>query len=84
MAVPAVILTAVIIIAAFRVFPLASHFKPDNNPDKFYLWTTGNTYSFTYTYDPHAADLWMFRTAEGHLLPASNQADGGMGVWPVR
>jgi hypothetical protein len=39
----------------------------ENNPDKFYLWTTGKGYSFRFTYNPHAADAWMFKTAEGHL-----------------
>ena len=39
----------------------------DNNPDKFYLWTTGRGYSYRFTYNPHAADAWMFKTAEGHL-----------------
>jgi len=39
----------------------------ENNPDKFYLWTTGGGYSYRFTYNPHAADAWMFKTAEGHL-----------------
>ncbi len=75
MVVPIAALTTAMVVAMFRSSPWASKLKPDNNPDKFYLWTTGNTYSFTYTYDPHAADLWMFRTAEGHLLPTSNQIE---------
>jgi hypothetical protein len=36
--------------------------EPDNNPDKFHLWTTNSSYGYTFTYDPHAADAWLFRT----------------------
>jgi hypothetical protein len=39
----------------------------NNNPDKFYLSVTGQAYSYCFTYDPHAADAWMFRTAEGYF-----------------
>ena len=45
----------------------------DDNPNKFYLSRTGKEFSVRYTYDPHAADLWMFRTAEGHLTAASRE-----------
>jgi len=44
----------------------------DDNPNKFYLFATGKEFSMSYTYDPHAADLWMFRTAEGHLMVSGN------------
>jgi len=40
----------------------------DNNPQKFHLWTTGSNFSYTFTCDPHASDIWMFRTAEGTML----------------
>jgi hypothetical protein len=39
----------------------------NDNPNRFYRYATGKEFSIRYTYDPHAADLWMFRTAEGHL-----------------
>ena len=45
----------------------------DNNPNKFYLNANGKEFSVRYTYDPHAADLWMFRTAEGHLTASTNE-----------
>jgi hypothetical protein len=38
-----------------------------NNPDAFYLYATGGTISYGFIYDPHAADDWMFRTAEGSM-----------------
>jgi hypothetical protein len=40
----------------------------DNNPQKFHLWTTGSTFSCAFTCDPHATDIWMFRTAGGTML----------------
>jgi len=39
-----------------------------NNPQKFHLWTTGPHFSYSFTCDPHASDVWMFRTAEGTML----------------
>ena len=47
----------------------------DNNPDKFYLWSTGKVFAYTFTYNPHAADAWMFRTAEGHLQNTNQVLD---------
>lgn len=49
----------------------------DMNPNKFYLHESGKGYSIRYTYDPHAADLWMFRTAEGHLMINNEGKSGG-------
>ena len=36
--------------------------KPDDNPDRFHLWATNSSYGYAFTYDPHAADAWLFRT----------------------
>lgn len=56
------------IILISRCFSTTSELSSsDNNPDKFYLWTTGKGYSYRFVYNPHAADAWMFKTAEGHL-----------------
>jgi hypothetical protein len=58
----------VIVILISRRFPVASALQTvDNNPDKFYLYATGKVFSYGFTYDPHEADAWLFRTAEGHL-----------------
>jgi len=40
----------------------------DDNPQKFHLWTTGSNFFYTFTCDPHASDVWMFRTADGTML----------------
>ena len=64
-----VISLPVIVIFMSQRLPTATELGPtDNNPDKFYMWcTTDKVVSVAFTYDPHAADAWMFRTAEGHL-----------------
>ncbi|HEX4121323.1 MAG TPA: hypothetical protein VH619_11950 [Verrucomicrobiae bacterium] len=31
-----------------------------NNPDKFYMWGTTTNFQYAFTYDPHAADGWLF------------------------
>jgi hypothetical protein len=43
----------------------------DTNPDKFYLNATSGMLSYAFTYDPHEADAWMFRTAEGSMVKVS-------------
>jgi hypothetical protein len=43
----------------------------DTNPDKFYLNATSGGLSYAFTYDPHEADAWMFRTAEGSMAKVS-------------
>jgi hypothetical protein len=67
-----VLLAAAIVIS--NVFkqsvPASGAFKlrgKDKNPDAFYLCATGETVSYGFIYDPHAADDWMFRTAGGSL-----------------
>lgn len=47
----------------------------DNNPQKFHLWSTGSNFSCTFTCDPHASDVWMFRTAEGTMLVLPARSD---------
>jgi hypothetical protein len=34
----------------------------NNNPDEFYLFATNSTYHCYFTYDPLAADEWLFHT----------------------
>lgn len=45
----------------YLLMSLAPVEVPDNNPDKFRLWTSNSGYQYTFTYDPHAADAWLFR-----------------------
>lgn len=54
-----------------QVFKLSMHLplqRAGNNPDKFYLWTADSTVHHEFTYDPLAADWWMFESAAGRLL----------------
>ncbi len=58
-------LLAVLCLGALARFTWTSQgrwVKPDDNPDKFHLWTTNSSYGYAFTYDPHAADVWLFRT----------------------
>jgi len=63
-----ILLPAAVLLMA-RLHPDTARLKTaDYNPDKFYLCgTTGTGYSYCFTYDPHEADAWMFRTAEGNF-----------------
>lgn len=66
-----------IILVMSRQFAATPELKAvDNNPQKFYLWATGREFSYCFTYDPHEADAWMFRTAEGKLN-GNRQAEKG-------
>jgi hypothetical protein len=41
----------------------------DNNPNTFYLWSGGTSFAYTFTYDPHAADVWLFQSGGGFARP---------------
>lgn len=59
------LLAAAFCLGVLSYFKLTSQVRleePDNNPDKFHLWATNSSYGYTFTYDPHAADAWLFRT----------------------
>jgi hypothetical protein len=46
-------------------FRSPAHFPPmnaDDNPNKFVLWTGESSIRYTFTYDPHAADVWLFQS----------------------
>jgi hypothetical protein len=72
-----VLLPAISLVTAIILFLMSRRFVQssatfelkavDNNPDGFYLCATGRVFSYNFTYDPHAADDWMFRTAEGSM-----------------
>jgi hypothetical protein len=68
-----VIALSVVVVVMSRRFPATRDLKTaDNNPDRFYMFASGKVISCSFMYDPHEADGWMFRTAEGHL-ESSNQ-----------
>jgi hypothetical protein len=48
-----------------------------DNPDQFHLWTTNSQFGYAFTYDPHAADDWLFDSAAA----ARNQ---GTGLMPIQ
>lgn len=63
----------------FTHFKLSSHVGTDkvgNNPNKFCLWATNSSFRYTFTYDPHAADVWLFESGGGHMT--------GTGATPMR
>jgi hypothetical protein len=33
-----------------------------NNPNYFVIWQTNSSFQYTFTYDPHAADVWLFQS----------------------
>ena len=60
-----VILTALLLVVLGQI---GSLFKPQlreigNNPDHFRLWATNSEYSYTFIYDPLAADNWLREAA---------------------
>jgi hypothetical protein len=69
-----ILLPAVAMLLSRRPSVTSGSVTLDSNPDKFYLSATGKVFSYCFTYDPHAADAWMFRTAEGHLKSSNNGA----------
>lgn len=42
-----------------------------NNPNAFVAWSTNTSVHYTFTYDPHAADVWRFETG-GTASPDTN------------
>ena len=33
-----------------------------DNPNYFVIWETNSSLHYTFTYDPHAADIWLFQS----------------------
>jgi len=59
-----VLVTILLVVASFH-FNISSDVQKreiNNNPVKFRLWMTNSSYSYTFTYDPLAADEWRFET----------------------
>jgi hypothetical protein len=51
--------------------------RVEDNPDHFHLWATNLQFGYAFTYDPLAADHWLFDSA----AVARNQPTGLM---PIR
>jgi hypothetical protein len=70
----AAMLLAVFVFAVARFLstrdgqPALPRIQVDNNPQKFYLWSTGSSFAYTFTCDPRAVDVWLFRSAGGTMF----------------
>jgi len=55
---------AVAIIAgrSFRKLSSAAPKNPGNNPQDFFVWATNSNFSYSFRYDPRAADEWLFHS----------------------
>jgi hypothetical protein len=59
-------LLAMVFATAINVLKISPvEFPRGNNPDKFYLWRTNSSCDCFFTYDPRAADEWLFHTGGG-------------------
>ena len=62
--VPCLLAVAVAVLSVnrsqFSAAPRAS--EAGDNPDKFHLVATNSAYNYSFTYDPRAADEWLFHT----------------------
>jgi len=50
---------------------LSSHLparKLNHNPQKFYLLSTGTSFTYSFTCDPHASDAWLFGSGGGNMI----------------
>jgi hypothetical protein len=63
----------------YRQAKVAESRKVNENPDKFYLWTTNKSVRHDFVYDPHAADVWLFESGGGNLVQtnAAGVTNGG-------
>ncbi len=55
-------LPAIVLVVSRQFSAALESSAVNDNPQKFYLWATGREFSYCFTYDPHQADAWMFRT----------------------
>jgi hypothetical protein len=55
-----------------------------SNPQDFFLWATNSSFSYSFRYDPRAADEWLFHS--GAWLFATSLPPGTVTTtdWPIR
>jgi hypothetical protein len=55
-----------------------------NNPQDFFVWATNSSFSYSFRYDPRAADEWLFHC--GAWLFATSPPPGTVRptYWPIR
>lgn len=55
------VLVAGVLVAIARISEnAADRARQNNNPDQFNLFSTTNSFEYFFTYDPLAADEWLF------------------------
>lgn len=58
--------TAVLLFAVgyfkLRTQPFGNN--PGNNPNYFVIWKSNTSLHYTFTYDPHAADVWRVQSVK--------------------
>jgi len=52
-----------------------------SNPNAFFVWGTMASYQYTFTYDPHAADTWLFQSGGGKLIQGTNVVPTSKPKW---
>jgi hypothetical protein len=65
--------TGVVVVRRRPVSARLSQDQVDDNSQKFYLWRTGTSISYSFNCEPRAADEWLFRTGGG-LLAGTNRS----------
>jgi hypothetical protein len=48
--------------------------KMGNNPNSFVAWSTNSSVRYTFTYDPHAADVRLFEFAGGTVRATNSES----------
>ena len=60
---PLLVLTGAIIAErSFRKSSSAVLRNPGINPQDFFVWATNSSFSYSFRYDPRAADEWLFHS----------------------
>lgn len=55
-----------------------------SNPNYFFVWGTKASWQYTFTYDPHAADVWLFKSGGGNFSLGTNVIPTSKPKWAWR
>ena len=70
-----VMLGCLVLVSHFGGTTKTARNRPGDNPNKFHLWATDAGFTYTFTYDPHAADVWLFQSGGSRAVsPVAAQA----------
>jgi len=74
----------VVVVAIVWLVKIASQPLPPrlggDNPQAFYLWATGATFSYSFTYDPRKTDRWRFGMDGGAGIQDTNKKNSECGT----